>query len=196
MILAFGAVALSSAGAWAKPSVRLEYEAPDECPSLSEFIRAIESRGGSLETTSAPLVPARAFAVSIRKGEHGFSAALRVEQRDGSSGVREVRGEDCGEVVDGLAVVAAIALRENQRDEPRSPAPEAPGTRAEPQPSATAKPVRPRQTESAAPTPRFHGNSFGAPGAPWGPDQLSVPAGKLRFDTVRSITVSAGASFG
>lgn len=183
MILAIGMLAIP---ARAQSPVRLEYDAPEECPSREEFLRAVESRGGTFQ--AAPETRARTLRVGMRKDEAGFSGTLRVEQQDESSAPREVQGRTCSEAMDGLAVVAAITLHEEEtRAEPVAEPPNPASTHeVEAQPESGPRPPPPSPRGNA----RLRGSSYG------NAETLSVPAGTLHFDLSRSITLTAGASFG
>jgi hypothetical protein len=99
------------------PLVHLSYSAPDSCPPEAQLVAAVESRGGHFDGPEAP-ARVRDVTVSIERDADGFRGALRVETSDGASTPREVHAADCAKVVEGLAVVAAIALRAPPPDPP------------------------------------------------------------------------------
>jgi hypothetical protein len=98
--------------------VHLTYSAPDGCPSQADLVTAVESRGGHFSQEGAP-IHVQSLLVTIEKNADGFSGSLRIQSSEGTSAPREVHEADCAKVVEGLAVVGAMALREP----PPSPAP-------------------------------------------------------------------------
>jgi hypothetical protein len=119
------------------------------------------------------------LAVSIRQQGSAFTGSLQVNRLDSASGAREVQGATCQEVVDALAVVAAIELREAQDAAPSAvtqPKPEAPA-------ALTATPTSPV-------VEGFNGRST------WGPDEVPVSAGTLHFKPLLSFTISGGVQLG
>jgi hypothetical protein len=115
--------ALASPAA-AEPGAGLSYRAPGECPAEPAFVAAVTARGGRFERAAGGGA-GRAFDVSITRSEDVFRGTLQVRASDGLSGAREVHAASCAEVVDGLAVVTAIALRAEPAAEP-APAPAPP----------------------------------------------------------------------
>ena len=165
-------------GAHAREPVDLRYEAPSGCPTQADFVTAVESRGGQF-TPKARGEGARALVVSIRRQGSAFTGSLQVSRFDGVSGAREVQGATCQEVVDALAVVAAIDLRPAQDATPAAVTP--------PKPEAPA-------VVAAGPTSKrvegFNGRST------WGPDEVPVSAGTLHFKPLISFTLSGGVQLG
>ncbi len=85
------------------------YTAPAECPEEPAFLSAVADRG----TPIAPLASAAdAVVVAVTKVESGYDGALRVRHGEGEWSERRVHGESCAEVVDALAVVTAMTLRD------------------------------------------------------------------------------------
>jgi len=172
----------------------LNYDVAAGCPGEAEFRQAVERRG--VELASGPGGPVRAVGVEIRAVAGGFAGTVRVEPRSGEAGTRAVRAASCSEVVDGLALVTAIALREaeagtNGADE------QPPSTPPETEPAA-APPREPAASEARAVSGpegperplRLRGTNFGSPQA-----EL-VPAGTLRFESARTATLHGGAVVG
>src|SRR5687768_16141608 len=110
----------------AEASVQLGYRAPEECPSQTGFVAAVASRGGRFDTAEASS-RLRSVDISIQKGAQGLEGSLRLEDSAGASTVRQVHAGQCSEVVNGLAIVTAIALSGDTRTsavEPAKPASE------------------------------------------------------------------------
>src|SRR6187401_3566345 len=101
MKISFMAVALAtlsvSALASASPTLRLAYEAPDDCPSRSAFSAALATRSANFApdqaTGSGP-----AMVVSIRRQGEEFAGAFQLQNDHSTTNRREVRGADCREV--------------------------------------------------------------------------------------------------
>jgi hypothetical protein len=106
---ALAALAVMAAPARAEAVTGLSFDAPGECPSESAFVAAVAARGGDFERLAGGGV-ARSVEISIGRSGPGFRGSLKVNAADGASAPREVHAEGCGAVVDGLAVVTAIAL--------------------------------------------------------------------------------------
>lgn len=152
----------------------LSYDAPQGCANRSEFVAAIKSRGGHGVADEA-----KTLSVSIQQQGNEFVGSLQVNDSGMASAAREVKGRDCGEVVDALAVVAAIELR---------PAPDsAPKVRPIPESQSHTQEV---MAPSADRTPGFRGKSS------WGNEALAVTAGTLRFRPLLSWTVTGGIAVG
>src|SRR5471030_3245581 len=112
--LRFGSVAvvvLLATLAWparAATVAGLSFHAPSECPAEAELVAAVEARGGRFDSLRSDGAD-RSLEISIRKVGSSFHGSLQVRARDGASDARDVHAEHCGDVVDGLAVVTAIA---------------------------------------------------------------------------------------
>jgi hypothetical protein len=161
----------------ATTAVALAYEAPAGCPTQQEFLTAVAARGSSFDDVGRAK---RTMMVSIHQQNDGFAGAFQVRDDQATTDKREVRGTSCGEVVDALAVVAAIALR---------PAGEAP-------PAPSAPEAAPAKASEPAPTPpelRLRGRTSFFPSRS---ESVPVGAGTLRFDLQRSFTAYAGATVG
>jgi hypothetical protein len=121
--------------------IRLEYRGAPECPSANEFNRAVFSR-----TTRAHLAEtepaARTFVVVLERAGSGFAGSLAVREAEGTTTSREVKGADCGEVAQALALATSLAIDPNA-----SLAPE-PATSTTPPPPEKPKPPesQPRKT--------------------------------------------------
>jgi hypothetical protein len=159
----------------------LEYSAPEGCATEREFVAAIATRGGHFAGVRAE-APGPVLAVSIRDQNGVFQGTFQ-ERRDADpSGVREVHGATCAEVVEALAIVAAIALRPESEPTKEHPAAEAKPESAEPAPR---RPPLRATTKNTWPVP-FHP----------GDQAVAVAAGKVRFESVTNITAFAGVTLG
>ena len=182
---AFACFALSTiAGpAHAQSQVRLSYQAPEGCPSEEEFVSAVAARGGHFDATAGARV--RGMEASIQKTAQGFEASLRIEPAEGASALRELHAANCVEIVNGLAVITAIALG-GQPDE-------APPDTAAPTPApATSKSISPVAPAPPAVSPklRLQGSTYTSP------ETVVVGPGTLRFERAASYTLGAGVSSG
>lgn len=118
----------------ASPAERdhLLYDAPAECPSKDELVRAIEAR-----TTASQEDDPRTFRATIERGPHGdYVGRLQVV---GAAAVpRVTRAVDCAAVVKTLAVFVVIA---RTPEEPSgSPSPPPPSAAPAPKPEAPRRP--------------------------------------------------------
>ncbi len=172
----------------------LQYDVAAGCPPEVEFRQAVERRGAEIASGGGDGL--RSVGVTIRPVPGGFSGEVRIEPRQGTPGARAVRAASCAEVVDGLALVTAIALRDAEtaaRDEalskPPEPAPSQQVASPEPAPSKAVDTPPPKAHEPEAPL-RLRGTNFGAARSE------RVPAGTLRFESVRTATLLAGAVVG
>ena len=86
----------------------LNYRAPLDCPGESDFVRAVAARGGQF---AAGTVSERRFQVTVTKEGSGYVGSFRVRRSQGDSAERAVHAPSCHEVVDALAVIAALALQ-------------------------------------------------------------------------------------
>jgi len=180
-------VGLGAAGVSAAPGPVLRYEAPEVCPSRSAFLAAVRARGASIGD-SAPEQPKRTMVVSIQSTEGGYEGTFQIRSPEGVSGRREVHGSTCGEVVNALAVVTAIALR----DEQRAAEPEVAGHAADAKtPAARESGPPPEAPEEPETRLRGHTPLFPGRHQTW-----QVPAGTLKLDQALSITALGGVTVG
>jgi hypothetical protein len=155
----------------ARAGVALSYSAPEECPKEASFVTAVTERGASM---TAPSVEG-GLSVSVTKTESGYDGTLRVRHgEEGEWTARQVHGESCAEVVDALAVVTSMTLRDRAAPakKPAAPAPTVP--------LATPAEEKPRL--------RATGQT----------DRLDVPVekGTVRFRPAYTATGYAGATVG
>lgn len=86
------------------PAIHLTYDAPAGCPDRAAFVTAIEQRTGAIQTDdAAPL----SVEVSIEaKSDGKATGKLRIADE----APRVASADSCREVVDALAVIAALAI--------------------------------------------------------------------------------------
>jgi hypothetical protein len=130
-------------------AVRLEYRAPGGCPDERAFFELVRSRTESARF-ARPDEIARTLHVSVEVGVAQTIARMRYVDAQGNEITREVPGESCKEVVEGMALVAALAIE--ARVAPRTSA--ATGSTPPPRPRAerASKTRKPAQ-EGARPAP-------------------------------------------
>jgi hypothetical protein len=175
LVLTLGATST----ALAAPPVSLSYDAADGCPSRADFEAALAARGASLQAPSQPGGP-RSLQVRIERQGDEFAGSLSVDSDASTSSRREVHAADCGEVVKGLAVVAAIALGASE------------GAAAQTETEKPASEGRlPASADAAVatPPPPLRGNSFQLE------RKIEVTSGTLRIDRAQNVTLAAGANF-
>jgi hypothetical protein len=172
---------------WSSPAraaaTELLYQAPAGCPGKPQFVEAVAAHGGDLGEGQA--AGERVFVVSIARQGDAFSGGFQVRDSGGTTGKRQVGGRSCSEVADALAMVTAIALQAPAADPP-APVPVAPVA-----PVPVVQPVPP-----APPRPepdRLRGTTGVAAART---ETVRVEAGELRFDLVRTVSVTAGATWG
>jgi len=90
-------------------AVRLEYRAPGGCPDERAFFELVRSRTESARF-AGPDEIARTLHVSVEVGAEQTIASMRYVDAQGNEIIREVPGESCKEVVEGIALVAALAI--------------------------------------------------------------------------------------
>ena len=101
------AASLVTSAAWAE-AASLSYRAPLDCPGEADFVRAVAARGGQF---AAGKGSERRFQVTVAQDADGYVGSFRVGRPQGDSAERAVHAPICHEVVDGLAVAAALALQ-------------------------------------------------------------------------------------
>ena len=113
MLLATGAAPLRAQPAQppqpVEEAVRLQYQAPEQCPDAATFAAQVRSRtlrGRFADTNEL----ARTFAVELSADAQGFSGELEFLDESGATVSRRVHGEQCDAVVSSLALVTALAL--------------------------------------------------------------------------------------
>jgi hypothetical protein len=174
----------ASPPAFAAPTDRLTYQAPDGCPSEPEFLASVTGRGGDFEASGAT-GRGPAMVVTIHREGDRFAGTFHLRDERTATAAREVHAPTCAAVADALAVVTAIALHADAHG--GATAPPAPvDARWAPEPPAPGPP-------SPLPDDRLRGSTRVFPPRT---ESVQVRAGTLRFDLKRSATVYAGAAVG
>lgn len=143
--------------------VRLVYEAPPGCPDREALLEGVRARIGSAwEAPEGEL--ARQIDVRVRERGGRYVATIEFVDVEGQRVTRSVGGEFCQNVVNGIALVTALAIESRVEEALDQSEPAAPPS-AEPAPAA---PAAPRPRPPAAP-------SRPAPEpAPWGAVRAGV----------------------
>ena len=89
--------------------LRLEYRAFSGCDDAAQFLAALRARAPRVRLASPDEV-ARSFTVEITSGTANTRARLTIREPGGAKTVRELVAKDCREAVDGIALVAALAV--------------------------------------------------------------------------------------
>lgn len=131
-------VGVQTANAEGDPaSFSLDYIAPQACPARAQFIEAIVSRTPTAHEVARAHADI-AFTARIIAAGPATTGELWVEPSSGASSRREVGPASCPEIIESMAVIAALILAGG---EPASPA------------DSTAAGAPPISEPSAAPTP-------------------------------------------
>lgn len=103
------ALLLAVAPATADAPIRLDYDAPDGCPTKVDLLSAMQARTSQLRfATAAPRT--RGLRLRVERDAGSFRGTLEVIEVDGASTHREIRAATCETVVTALALVAALSL--------------------------------------------------------------------------------------
>jgi hypothetical protein len=115
--LAFG-MALGSTAHGAEPTdVRLDYEAPAECPDRQAFVDQVTARTDLVHITEPATVR---WSVVLNAEGSRHVGKLRVVDAEGTESVRTIRAATCDEVVSAVALVAALSVDPDARSEPKA----------------------------------------------------------------------------
>lgn len=169
--------------------VQLEYTAPTGCPTQTEFVQLVASRGGDFAHPGAG-TKARAMVVTLRRDANDHAGSLQLRLDDQASDARQLRADTCLAVAEGLAVVAAIALRGSEA--------QAAPVEAQPSP-AVPEPVEPaaaKPAPAAPPAPPAPPDTRLHPLGLWGNEEVPVTAGPLRVQREIAATLSGGVMLG
>jgi hypothetical protein len=116
--LLFGAVVTIAPDVGAQPAVqrsrapepyRLVFTSSTECRDAREFSAELTRRTNRLRPAAA-LEPAYTVLVDVAENNAKVRGQLVLRAPDGSITVREVQGSNCHEVLEGLALICAVAL--------------------------------------------------------------------------------------
>jgi hypothetical protein len=89
--------------------ISLRYRAPSTCPDQDAFLARLRERA-PLARPASSAERARVVEITIEAGAPGSRGTLRITDLDGRHAAREVTAVDCADVVQALALIAAIAL--------------------------------------------------------------------------------------
>lgn len=204
IISALGATGLSSS-AYAEgqaQAAQIAYSSVSGCPSESDFLSRVQARGGSLSTPRDPGL--RRFEVQASAEQGRFVGTLRIVRESSNSNSRRVEGTTCSEVVDALAIVAAIELgKSSESAVPQQGDPSTPKDAEQSTPNDAPATVQAAQRESVAaprPSPQSQGPDTKRQGLSGSSlrrvDQMTIEGGTLHFDKARAYNLTAGAEFG
>lgn len=121
------------------------YDAPTDCPSSADFLRAVLARTGQLSRTD-PGGP-YALVVSVVRAKAGFTGRLRIETQNAQPLERTLEDGHCGALVEALALLAAMELAPIVSNTPSR-------ARSKPTPTATHRPNQAALLGSQHATPR------------------------------------------
>jgi hypothetical protein len=147
----------SSEAAPTSERIALAYEAPAECPGEQAFRAEVRERAsGDWEARPGEL--ARRITVSITSSGEGYLASVAFLDRHGVRILRSLSGQRCADVVNGIALVTALAIQSRieealSKSEPAQPKAE---------PSAAPKPTTSTAPPASAAPPRDTRVRFGA----------------------------------
>ncbi len=131
--------------------VRVTYDAPAECPSMSAFVRDLRARSPHIVVTRES--PAFGLAVRVRREGRRVVGQVEVSAANGTTSQREVEGESCPDVVAALAFIASIAsVVSVTPSESASAPPTAPAAATPPAASVELTPAGPKPLASPSTT--------------------------------------------
>ena len=147
-----------SANVRAGEKVRLAYRGLSECPDAAAFRAAVARRlTGAWEASPGEL--ARQIDIVVSRVDDGYVATIALLDAEGQRLRRAVRGRDCGDVVNGIALVTALAIESRideavESSEPATASASAPTAASDSAPTAasdSAPPAAPSARGSNAP---------------------------------------------
>ncbi len=164
----------------------LSYHAPAACPTADGFLQRLRSRLGESHGAASP---ARTLDVEIAASSGRFVAKLSLVEADGRSTTKTLEDADCGELVDALALVAALALETDDVDgsDRNRSTPPAPATSA----STTAP-----GSASASTSRSGSGDAPSSAPAPSAPVSIAPPAPALASASESSPSSRIGLALG
>lgn len=143
------ALLLSVAAAAAQDAVEpvhIEFHAPSGCPGEAAFLAEVHARTSKVRGAAAG-ERARTFTITVTRRASGILGQLKIEDPPAPPALREVSGEECGEIVSALALITALAVDPHASTAPQvslSPSPppvvEAPAAAAPASPSPPPSP--------------------------------------------------------
>ena len=129
-------------------ATRVEYKAPAGCPSSSEFEKRLHARAPRVRLVSGGAA-ARILHVEISRRPDGHYGSLRITDPGGAERRRSLKASRCEDTLDGLALIAAVALDSDAAGDLLPAEAEGPGAlSAQPEP-----PPPPRTEQPSTPPP-------------------------------------------
>jgi hypothetical protein len=133
--------------------IALAYSAPAECPNDDAFRAEVRERASG-DWEAAPGELARRITVTVTKSGERYVAAIVFLNAEGERVTRSLGGQACADVVNGIALVTALAIQSRVEEalaqsepEPPKAAPSAPAPKAATvAPRPAAKPKSPLET--------------------------------------------------
>jgi hypothetical protein len=149
----------------ARENLSIEYRAPPECPDGEAFEVLVWSR---LPETWAPPPEELARRVDVvvsGSPPSGYVATLELVDDGGKRITRAVNGGFCPDVVEGIALVTALAVQSPEEETLAEPTPANVEPASEPRPQAAPMPSAPAPVPAAAPpkSPRPQGEPVRPP---------------------------------
>jgi hypothetical protein len=158
-------------------AIRIEFEAPAQCSDENAFVSQLRARTQRAHIVTAGEQERRAFHLTITASGDAYDGRLLIRSGDRQAS-REVTGATCDEVLNALALVAALAIDPHASTADIAPA-SAPGPAPEPAPPPTPPPT-PVASEPKPPAPektsREEGTWRVAVGATGGARAGSLPS--------------------
>ena len=143
-------VLCAASGRAQQSSVRIDYSAPAGCPTEANFLQEVLGRTQRAHL-AGPSELAQTLKITVESQPGQSVARLEFVDTDSRRVRREVSGEDCAEVVSGIALVTALAIDARAKKQaPRAPAASVslpPPTPPSPPPPAEVGPVVGSRTE-------------------------------------------------
>ena len=176
-----------------KRTFSFESASAAECPAVSSFSWRVLARTSRAELLSTPGAEVD-FALSVAINREGAVGTLEVRKGKEHT-ARHVRGASCEEVVDGLALVAAVILDPNASTGPIAGTPPAPATSTSEAasseggtspPASQAPAPGPTPAREEAPVEETRAHSMPLPGGERG------PSGRWRFGAGGRALVTSG----
>jgi hypothetical protein len=142
------AAAGQSAPAAQGEKVRLRYDAPESCAARDQFLPQVRARLGS-NWEAAPGELARTIHVKVTLAGERYVARIELQDARGKQVARAVAGSRCEQVIEGIALVTALAIQAqleeliSQSEPAATDAPPLAKSPRETPPPAPAAPARP-----------------------------------------------------
>ncbi len=106
-------------------AIRVNYDAPNECPNAAAFYDAVSARTDHVRPAVGE-EPRLDVTVRVTRDARGFAGEVREVVNGKESAVRSMDGQTCKEVVEALSLTVALSIDPNAH----APAPKPPSTPA------------------------------------------------------------------